>query len=84
MAFLLNLQVCGRILWCIIRVEKSVMNSSTFGKSKSQNMGKRSSRRRRRIPWKTILRVLAYIIVVLFLFKYGERMLNGFLDFLHL
>ncbi len=47
-------------------------------------MGKRSSRHRRRIPWKTILRVLAYIIVVLFLFKYGERMLNGFLDFLHL
>ncbi|MBX7108170.1 MAG: hypothetical protein K1X61_05930 [Chitinophagales bacterium] len=47
-------------------------------------MGKRSSRRRRRIPWKTILRMLAYIGIVIFLFQYGESMLNGLLDFLHL
>lgn len=44
----------------------------------------RTSRRRPRIPWRTIFRIVLYLLIVVLLFKYGERMLYGLLDLLHM
>ncbi|HEX3079186.1 MAG TPA: hypothetical protein VHQ04_01930 [Puia sp.] len=44
----------------------------------------RTSRRGPRIPWRTIFRILIYIVIVVLLFKYGERVLYGILDLLHM